>query len=292
MSQKYVKEFMKNNIDLDAGRYMKIIKTYKNTKELLEKSGAFVKISRQGSVATKTSIRPRNPEHEYDLDIAVQISSNNFIYKKNELENILKNEFGNRVFRKNKCVNVVWNKEFNADYVIMQNLNNHQSIFDESKNQEIKSDNLNLIKDINNVFSKSTSDALRDTSKLIKFYLRQHKEVDGLIPSIVQNLLICSNAASNDLGYIGQMTTTISNIVYFINNLKDSRKILNTYINPSNSSVINLNIKSLTDMQNICLVLQDLKIDVMKLSLRALNINSEIRSKNLGSTVTEKPWKI
>jgi hypothetical protein len=174
----------------------------------------------------------------------------------------------------------------------MQNLNNHQSIFDESKNKEIKSDNLNLIKNINDVFSKSTSDALRDTSKLIKFYLRQHKEVSGLIPSIVQNLLICVNAGSKDLGYMGQMTTTISNIIYFLNNLKNSGTILNTYINPSNSSIINLNIKTLIDMQNISLVLQDLKIDIMKLSLRVLNINSEIRSKNLGSAVTEKPWKI
>ncbi len=292
MSQKYVKEFMEKNINLDVDRYIKIIKTYKNTKELLEKSGNFAKISKQGSVATKTSIRPKNPEHEYDLDVAVQINNNNFISKKNELEIILKNEFGNRVFRKNKCVNVVWNKEFNADYVIMQNLNNHQSIFDESKNKEIKSDNLNLIKNINDVFSKSTSDALRDTSKLIKFYLRQHKEVSGLIPSIVQNLLICVNAGSKDLGYMGQMTTTISNIIYFLNNLKNSGTILNTYINPSNSSIINLNIKTLIDMQNISLVLQDLKIDIMKLSLRVLNINSEIRSKNLGSAVTEKPWKI
>jgi hypothetical protein len=107
MSQKYVKEFMEKNINLDVDRYIKIIKTYKNTKELLEKSGNFAKISKQGSVATKTSIRPKNPEHEYDLDVAVQINNNNFISKKNELEIILKNEFGNRVFRKNKCVNVV-----------------------------------------------------------------------------------------------------------------------------------------------------------------------------------------
>lgn len=290
MSQTHIKTFINKNINLDEERYKKIIEKYKATKELLEKSGKFVKISRQGSVATKTSIKPKNPEHEYDLDIAVQISDNNFIIKKNELENILEENFGDRVSRKAKCVNVIWNKEFNADYVIMKNTNNSQSIFDESKNHEIKSDNLNLMDDINDVFSSAINDSLRDCAKLLKFYLRQHLKTNELIPSIAQNLLICSNYASSKLGYIGQITTTLSNIAHSIDEMIKSNKLLTSIKNPSNDSEINLSIKNFDDMKNIALVISDLKKDIENSELRALNIDSEIRSKNLDSSLTEKPY--
>ncbi|MGL5732900.1 MAG: cyclic GMP-AMP synthase DncV-like nucleotidyltransferase [Metamycoplasmataceae bacterium] len=266
MTQQYVKDFLNKHINLDEARYKKIIVTFQETKEWLERSGQFGTICIQGSVATKTSIKPKDINQEYDLDVAVQIYNNDFIGKKNILDELLRSKYNN-VSRRKKCINVKWNKEFNADYVIMRNLNNKQAIFDEYKKEIIESNNLNLMETFNNVFSNSANDSLRDCAKLIKFYLRQNQHTDELLPSIAQNILICSYNANSYPGYIDQMNVVLSRIINLIKEYIQSNKLL--YItNPSNNNYINLNIKNINDMRNIVHVLETLQRDIATSQLR------------------------
>lgn len=291
MTQTEVKNFLEKNINLDKERYLQINKKYKETKEIIESQMDGVVVYKQGSMATKTAIRPKNPEHEYDLDVAVTKGIEDipeFTREKDILQVILMDEY-NEVERKAKCINVNWTKNFNGDFVIMHKNGDKQSIFDESNFKVINSNNLTLANDINALFSTANNDALRDASKLMKFYLRQHEKTNGLIPSIALNILIMTNYASKDLGYVGQMITTINNIAHKFSSLIKQGKFYKGIKNPTNGELIEYKIKNTEDMKNIALVLQDLAIDINN-NLRALNFNSDIRSQYESSSISEKPY--
>lgn len=288
MEQNEIKSFLNKNINLDTEKYTQVVKKYKSSKEQLDKDG-FTYIKRQGSMATKTAIKPKNPDHEYDLDVAV-ITSGDYKANKDKLQESLKKIYQN-VERKNKCINVKWNNQFNGDFVIMKDLNNNQWIYDEKSKKEIQSNNLELIRDINAKFKESNNDEDRDCAKLLKFYLRQHEETDGLLPSIVQNLLVTSNSASKDLNYVEKICTTLNNIAnYFYKKIKKS-DILSSYWNYSSENYIKTKISTISEMENIVKVIQDLVLDISKLSLRSLPVESKIRSANIHSSTVEKHWK-
>lgn len=292
MNQSSIKEFINKNINLNPEIYLKVNDRYKIIKELLERKMDRVVVQKQGSMATKTAIKPINEGDEYDLDIAVvfkeELSPINHIVFKNDLFEIL-NRYNN-VFKKPKCINVVWSEVFNGDFVVMEDVNNNQKIYNESTNQKIHSNNLNYVREINETFARSKDDAFRDAAKLIKYYLKRHKMTKEIVPSILINLIVASNASLNSPEYMSNLSTTVNSVGHFFQKLINEGKLLQD-VQIGNADPIKTKIHTMQDMHNVLSVINKLSKTLRGSEMHKLAYDLPIGNEVISSVISEKPWK-
>lgn len=292
-TQTEVKNFINTTIKLDRDRYQKMKNRFSEVKETLEKELTdSANIVIQGSVATKTSIRPRNEDHEYDLDIAVvfnrQLSPNEFISLKNKIYSILFTTYGSKVTKKSKCLNIKFNNEFNIDVIVMSNFNSKQEIFNEQSFSITTSNNLNWISEINTTFKVASDDVYRDAVFLLKFYTRQFRETEGKIPSIALTGLVASNI-SRQSSYEANLLTTLSNVASKLNTLSSSNTAWPLTI-PFKHGKINTKISSSLDLKKLILVINEIRNQLMVSGLKKIAYGSQLENKQPASSLTEKPW--